>query len=69
VYVFDSSGKQLAMIPTPGDPTNCCFGGGDQRSTLYVSCANSREMGTKYGLYAITLNAVGPVHVYLSGFR
>jgi gluconolactonase len=59
VYVFDPDGKQLAVIPTPGDPTNCVFGGGDQRSTLYVTCANSREMGTKYGLYAITLNAVG----------
>jgi gluconolactonase len=59
VYVFDPDGKQLAMIPTPGDPTNCVFGGGENRSTLYVTCANGREMGTKYGLYAITLNAVG----------
>jgi gluconolactonase len=59
VYIFAPDGEQLAMIPTPGDPTNCVFGGGDQRSTLYVTCANSREMGTKYGLFAITLNAVG----------
>jgi gluconolactonase len=59
VYVFDPDGKQLAMIPTPGDPTNCVFGGDDHRSTLYVTCGNSREMGTKYGLYAITLNTVG----------
>lgn len=59
VYVFDSTGKELAMIPTPGDPTNCDFGGGENRSTLYVTCANSKESGTKYGLYAIKLNAVG----------
>jgi gluconolactonase len=59
VYVFDSEGNQLAMIPTPGDPTNCVFGGGENRSTLYVTCGNGQETGTKYGLYAITLNAVG----------
>jgi gluconolactonase len=59
VYVFDSSGKQLAVIPTPGDPTNCVFGGGENGSTLYVTCANGRGMGVKYGLYSIRLNAVG----------
>ncbi len=64
VYVFDSSGKQLAVIPTPGDPTNCVFGGGAsvldiQRSMLYVTCANGRGTGVKYGLYSIRLNAVG----------
>jgi gluconolactonase len=59
VYVFDPTGKQLATIPTPGDPTNCEFGGGENSSTLYVTCANSKEPGTKYGLYAIQLNAVG----------
>jgi gluconolactonase len=59
VYVFDPTGKPLARIPTPGDPTNCEFGGGRDGSTLYVTCANSRQMGTKYGLYAIKLNAVG----------
>ena len=59
VYVFDPEGKQLALIPTPGDPTNCEFGGGSDSSTLYVTCANSKQMGTKYGLYAIRLNAAG----------
>jgi gluconolactonase len=59
IYVFDASGKQLALIPTPGDPTNCVFGGGDDGSTLYVTCANSKQPATKYGLYAMKLNATG----------
>jgi gluconolactonase len=59
IYVFDPMGKALAFVPTPGDPTNCVFGGGDDRATLYVTCANSKQSGTKYGLYAIKLNAVG----------
>ena len=66
VYVFDAGGKNLAFIPTPGDPTNCCFGGGDNASTLYVTCANSKTAGTKYGLYKINLNAVGYAVVKLS---
>jgi gluconolactonase len=59
VYVFDPAGKPLALIPTPGDPTNCDFGGGSDSSTLYVTSANSREPGTKYGLFRIKLNATG----------
>jgi len=59
VYVFDPAGKLLAMIPAPGDPTNCVFGGGSDGSSLYVTCANSRAMGTKYGLYRIRLLARG----------
>jgi gluconolactonase len=59
VYVLDPVGKPLALIPTPGDPTNCDFGGDRDSSTLYVTCANSRQMGTKYGLFAIKLNATG----------
>jgi gluconolactonase len=59
VYVFDTQGKQLALIPTPGDPTNCVFGGGNDGSTLYVTCANTKQAGTKYGLYSIKLNATG----------
>jgi gluconolactonase len=59
VYVFDPAGQPLAMIPTPGDPTNCDFGGGKDGSTLYITCANSREMGTKYGLYRIRLHTTG----------
>jgi sugar lactone lactonase YvrE len=59
VYVFDPAGNPLAFIPTPGDPTNCDFGGGDDGSSLYVTCANSKQPGTKYGLYRIKLNATG----------
>lgn len=59
VYVFSSAGEHLAMIPTPGDPTNCEFGGGEDGSSLYVTCANSKAAGTKYGLYRITLKATG----------
>jgi gluconolactonase len=59
VYVFAPDGKQLAMIPTPGDPTNCVFGGGDDAGTLYVTAANSKQSGTKYGLFRIKLNAKG----------
>ena len=59
VYVFAPDGKQLAMIPTPGDPTNCTFGGGADASTLYVTSANSKQPGTKYGLFRIKLSATG----------
>jgi gluconolactonase len=59
IYVFTADGDPLALIPTPGDPTNCCFGAGDENGTLYITCANSKEMGTKFGLYRIKLNAKG----------
>jgi gluconolactonase len=59
VYVFSPEGKQLALMPTPGDPTNCCFGGGADGGTLYVTAANSKEPGTKYGLFRIKLKAQG----------
>jgi gluconolactonase len=59
VYVFSPDGKPLALIPTPGDPTNCEFGGGADSSTLYVTSANSKTPGTKYGLFRIKLNATG----------
>ena len=59
VYVFDPAGKPLALIPTPGDPTNCDFGGGSDASSLYVTTANSKTAGTKYGLFRIKLSATG----------
>jgi gluconolactonase len=59
IYVFSPAGKHLAFIPTPGDPTNCVFGGGDDASTLYITAANSKEAGTKYGLFRVKLNAKG----------
>jgi gluconolactonase len=59
IYVFSPSGEHLAMIPTPGDPTNCCFGGGEDGQTLYITSANSKEAGTKYGLFRIKLSQRG----------
>ncbi len=61
IYVFSPSGKQLAMIPTPGDPTNCVFGGGEDAGTLYITSATARgaEIGPKYGLFRIKLKAKG----------
>lgn len=55
IYVFAPSGEHLAMIPTPGDPTNCCFGGQDGQ-TLYITSANSKAAGTRYGLFRIRLD-------------
>ncbi|HEX5103681.1 MAG TPA: SMP-30/gluconolactonase/LRE family protein [Pirellulaceae bacterium] len=59
IYVFTAEGEHLAFIPTPGDPTNCCFGGSADSGTLYITCASSKEADTKYGLYRIKLNAKG----------
>lgn len=60
VYVFSPSGKELAMIPTPGDPTNCVFGGGEDSGTLYITAATGGSgLGPKYGLFRIKLNAKG----------
>lgn len=41
VYVFDSHGKQLAFIATPGDPTNCVFGRGEERHSLYITAGST----------------------------
>ncbi|MDX1944972.1 MAG: SMP-30/gluconolactonase/LRE family protein [Pirellulaceae bacterium] len=59
IYVFSPSGKHLAFFATPGDPTNCVFGGGDDASTLYITSANSHDSDTKYGLFRIRLSAKG----------
>jgi gluconolactonase len=59
IYVFSPDAKHLAFVPTPGDPTNCCFGGSEEDGTLYITAANSKEPGTKYGFFRIKLNAQG----------
>lgn len=59
VYVFDPQGQPLAWIGTPGDPTNCVFGGGEDSSTLYITAALSGQPGTRYGLFRIRLLARG----------
>jgi len=46
ISVFDpATRKELAFIPTPELPTNCCFGSGEDRQTLYVTAGQ--------GLYRI----------------
>ncbi len=50
LYVFDPEGKQLAFVPTPETPSNCCFGGKDKK-TLYVTAGKS--------LYRMRVNVEG----------
>jgi len=50
VYLFSTSGERRGFIPTPGDPTNCCFGA--DGATLYITAA----AGKKFGLYRIQVN-------------
>lgn len=51
IVVYSPDGRELACLPTPTLPTNCCFGTGSQASTLYVTAGG--------GLYQVTLNARG----------
>ena len=52
IAVFDpASGKELAFVPTAELPTNCCFGRGDDRQTLYVTAGK--------GFYRIRTTAKG----------
>jgi len=51
IVVYSPKGDELAYLPTPTLPTNCCFGTGSNASTLYVTAGG--------GLYQITLNARG----------
>lgn len=50
VWFFDPSGKKLAVLKTPEDPSNCCFAGADKK-TLYVTAGKS--------LYRVKLTIVG----------
>ena len=50
VYFFSPEGKPLGFLPTPEDPSNCCFAGAD-RKTLYVTAGKS--------LYRIALTVAG----------
>jgi len=53
IVVFNSSGKELAIIPTPHLPTNCCFGKSSdaETKTLYITAGP--------GLYRIPLKTTG----------
>jgi sugar lactone lactonase YvrE len=70
VYVFSPQGRTLALIPTPGDPTNCVFGIGPESTTLYVTAAvggpASADGKRAYGLYRIRLAKAG-YHVFPRG--
>ncbi len=63
VYVFSAHGAPLAFIATPGDPTNCVFGIGDEATTLYITSATMQPeaagMRPPYGLYRIRLTKPG----------
>ena len=62
IYVFSPTGKQLAMIPTGDTPTNCVFGGGKEKSTLYVT-ARAVVSGRRYGAVSHSLRVKGH-HIY-----
>jgi gluconolactonase len=51
VYVFSPKGEIRAVIATPGDPTNCCWGA--DGTTLYITAG----AGKKFGLYRIPLKS------------
>jgi gluconolactonase len=50
IYFFSPEGKKLGFLPTPEDPSNCCFAGKD-RKTLYVTAGKS--------LYRVNLTLAG----------
>ena len=37
IVVFSNTGQERAYIKTPDLPTNCCFGRGDDATTLYIT--------------------------------
>ena len=40
ISVFNAEGKKVGFLPTPEDPSNCCFGGKDLK-TLYITAGKS----------------------------
>jgi gluconolactonase len=40
ISVFTPDGKKVGFLPTPEDPSNCCFGGKDLK-TLYITAGKS----------------------------
>ncbi len=51
LWVFNQKGERLGFVPTPGDPTNCCFGA--DGTTLYIT---AQAAGKKWDLYRIRLS-------------
>ncbi len=64
IYVFSPKGRHLAFIPTT-QPTNCVFGAGKEKSTLYITAIVPKKEGepTRWGLYRIKLKTNGH-HIY-----
>ena len=64
IYVFSPEGRHLAFIPTT-QPTNCVFGAGTEKSTLYITAIVPKKEGepTRWGLYRIKLKTNGH-HIY-----
>jgi len=58
IYVFSPTGKHLSLIPTGDTPTNCVFGGGKEKSTLYIT-ARGPKPEDRWGLYRIPLKIKG----------
>jgi gluconolactonase len=40
ISIFTPEGKKVAFLPTPEDPSNCCFGGKELK-TLYITAGKS----------------------------
>lgn len=62
IYIFSAEGKHLAFLPTPGDPTNCVFGGGQDGGTLYITAATGPALDGKqphFGLFRIKTSRRG----------
>ncbi|MBL8815853.1 MAG: SMP-30/gluconolactonase/LRE family protein [Planctomyces sp.] len=47
IAVYSPDGDELAFVPTPELPTNCCFGVGENSNTLYITAGK--------GLYRLKL--------------
>ncbi len=54
IYMYSPDGEELALIQTPGSPTNATFGRGPTGNTLYITAGTS--------LYKIELNREGYHH-------
>ncbi|HZL89894.1 MAG TPA: SMP-30/gluconolactonase/LRE family protein [Pirellulaceae bacterium] len=69
IHVFSSEGKHLAFLATPGDPTNCTFGGGADSGTLYITAATGPTIDGKqphFGLFRIKTGKRGYYVVQLA---
>ncbi|MBX3437394.1 MAG: SMP-30/gluconolactonase/LRE family protein [Planctomycetaceae bacterium] len=51
IAVYSPDGQEIAHIPTADLPTNCCFGVGEEASTLYITAGR--------GLFRIPLKIPG----------